>query len=89
MMLTASEFLRLFCQHVLPRGLVRIRHFGFLAKTCRAALIALPRPAACIQNSAEAASLRFHTSNKALPSLWRQQDPRNVPISTQKGSKAF
>ena len=43
MTLTASEFLRRFCQHLLPRGFVRIRHFGYLANARRAALIALAR----------------------------------------------
>ena len=43
MTLSASEFLRRFCQHVLPRGFVRIRHFGYLANARRAALIALAR----------------------------------------------
>jgi hypothetical protein len=31
MTLTADEFLRRFLLHVLPRGFVRIRHFGFLS----------------------------------------------------------
>jgi hypothetical protein len=31
MTLTPDEFLRRFSQHILPRGLVRIRAFGFLA----------------------------------------------------------
>ena len=31
MTLSADEFLRRFLLHVLPRGFVRIRHFGFLA----------------------------------------------------------
>jgi len=43
MTLTASEFLRRFCQHVLPRGFVRIRHFGYLANARRTALLALAR----------------------------------------------
>lgn len=43
MTLTASEFLRRFCHHVLPRGFVRIRHFGYLANARRGALIALAR----------------------------------------------
>jgi hypothetical protein len=41
MALNASEFLRRFCQHVLPRGFVRIRHFGYLASAHRTALLAL------------------------------------------------
>jgi hypothetical protein len=43
MTLTAMEFLRRFVQHVLPRGFVRIRQFGFLASTCRTARLALAR----------------------------------------------
>jgi hypothetical protein len=43
MTLNATEFLRRFCQHVLPRGFVRIRHFGYLASAHRTALLALAR----------------------------------------------
>ena len=32
MTLSAMEFLRRFLQHVLPRGLQRIRHYGFLSR---------------------------------------------------------
>jgi hypothetical protein len=50
MTLPACEFLRRFFLHVLPRGFVRIRHFGFLAnghrreflKTCRRLLPVQP-----------------------------------------------
>jgi hypothetical protein len=43
MTLTATEFLRRFLQHVLPRGFVRIRPFGFLANSCRTARLRLIR----------------------------------------------
>ena len=43
MTLSATEFLRRFVQHVLPRGFVRIRQFGLLANRCRKALLALAR----------------------------------------------
>jgi hypothetical protein len=43
MRLSAMEFLRRFVQHVLPRGFVRIRPFGFLANHCRTARLALAR----------------------------------------------
>lgn len=43
MTLTADEFLRRFLLHVLPRGFVRIRHFGWLANRHRTALVALCR----------------------------------------------
>jgi hypothetical protein len=39
MTLTACEFLRRFFMHVLPKGFVRIRHFGFLANRQRKALL--------------------------------------------------
>jgi hypothetical protein len=39
MTLTACEFLRRFFLHVLPKGFVRIRHFGFLANSQRKALL--------------------------------------------------
>jgi hypothetical protein len=37
MTLTAEEFLRRFLQHVLPKGFVKIRHYGLLANRQRAA----------------------------------------------------
>ena len=43
MTLPASEFLRRFLQHVLPRGFVRIRQFGYLASPCRTARLTLAR----------------------------------------------
>src|SRR5260370_22000520 len=41
MTLSAQEFLRRFLLHVLPRGFVRIRSFGFLANRRRATLLPL------------------------------------------------
>jgi hypothetical protein len=43
MTLPATEFLRRFTEHILPRGFVRIRQFGYLTNTRRAALLALAR----------------------------------------------
>ena len=43
MTLTAHEFIRRFLLHVLPRGFVRIRHFGWMANRCRRKLAALCR----------------------------------------------
>ena len=40
MTLSSQEFLRRFLLHVLPRGFVRIRFFGFLANRSRATLLA-------------------------------------------------
>ena len=35
MSLSAAEFIRRYLLHVLPKGLMRIRHYGFLANCCR------------------------------------------------------
>jgi hypothetical protein len=43
MTLDATEFLRRFFLHVLPKGFVRIRHFGFLANRFRSSRLALCR----------------------------------------------
>ncbi|EWH08540.1 transposase [Catenovulum agarivorans DS-2] len=34
MTLNIEEFIRRYLQHVLPKGLVRVRHYGFLANAC-------------------------------------------------------
>ena len=41
MTLALDEFLRRFLLHLLPKGFVRIRHFGFLANRRRATLLPL------------------------------------------------
>jgi hypothetical protein len=59
MTLAAPEFLRRFLLHVLPRGFVRIRSFGFLANRSRATLLPLcqrllldhPRPTTSTSNT--------------------------------------
>jgi hypothetical protein len=43
MTLDTQEFTRRFLLHVLPRGLVRIRYYGFLANCCRAEMLELCR----------------------------------------------
>jgi hypothetical protein len=40
MTVSADEFLRRFLLHVLPKGLVRIRHFGFFANRRRETALA-------------------------------------------------
>ena len=43
MSLNADEFIRRFALHILPRGFVRIRHFGFLSSTAKKISISLIR----------------------------------------------
>lgn len=41
MQLTADEFIRRYLLHVLPKGVMRVRHFGFLANACKRKRLAL------------------------------------------------
>ena len=75
MTLTATEFLRRFVQHILPRGFVRIRQYGFLANRCRAANLALgrqllaitPKPAeACPKPATDAPTWRCPQCGAAM-----------------------
>ena len=43
MTLSCDDFLRRYLQHVLPKGFMRIRHYGFLANACRKRKLALIR----------------------------------------------
>ncbi|MFT7554420.1 MAG: hypothetical protein ACI9LO_000740 [Planctomycetota bacterium] len=43
MALQPEEFIRRFLMHVLPKGLMRIRHYGMLANRCRKSSIAMIR----------------------------------------------
>jgi hypothetical protein len=45
--LPAEEFVRRFLQHVLPKGFVKVRYYGFLASGCRQQLAALHQQLGC------------------------------------------
>jgi hypothetical protein len=64
MTVTTDEFLRRFLLHVLPRGFVRIRHFGFLSARRRRQLITV-----CRQLLAEVTRPRSPTQTVAAPAL--------------------
>nr|WP_286268886.1 IS91 family transposase [Thalassotalea hakodatensis] len=53
MTLSNDEFLRRYLQHVLPKGFMRIRHYGFLANACRKRKLALIRSQASHVRKAE------------------------------------
>ena len=54
MTLVATEFLRRFFLHVLPKGFVRIRQFGFLVNRLRVSRLALCRQLLASNSSASA-----------------------------------
>jgi hypothetical protein len=67
--LAVDEFMRRFLLHILPRGFVRIRNFGFLAHRKRATLLPL-----CFQllGSAQPPQVQPHASStEDSPPLWR------------------
>jgi hypothetical protein len=70
MSLAVEEFLRRFLLHVLPRGFVRIRHFGFFAHRRRAALLPLCRQLLAIAVSTTPSGESESISGAASP-LWR------------------
>jgi Putative transposase len=69
MTLTATEFLRRFFLHLLPKGFVRIRHFGFLANRFRASRLALGRQLLASSRSTEQ-QLRTYDVRSENVSLW-------------------
>jgi hypothetical protein len=69
MSLAVDEFLRRFLLHVLPRGFVRIRNFGFLANRRKAELVTLcfllfQQSGLCAESAASSAAL-------STDSLWK------------------
>jgi hypothetical protein len=69
MTLAVDEFLRRFLLHVLPKGFVRIRHFGFLANRRRTTVLPL-----CFQllgATPESQTERHGSSTGEAPNLYR------------------
>jgi Putative transposase len=75
MTLSGADFLRRFAQHILPRGFVRIRQYGFLANRCRAANLNVARqlltttptpPEACSNSAADAPTWRCPQCGAAM-----------------------
>jgi putative transposase len=70
MTLTATEFLRRFFLHVLPKGFVRIRHFGFLANRFRASRLALSRQLLASSSATEERDGTHGVHSEAAACLW-------------------
>jgi rubredoxin len=68
MTLSLDDFLRRFLLHLLPKGFVRIRNFGFLANRKRATTLPL-----CFQSlrTAPEQQLQRDTSSAQLSNTWR------------------
>ena len=53
MTLDGGEFVRRFLLHVLPKGLMRVRHYGFLANRCRRRRLTQIRAALAVKTAAD------------------------------------
>jgi hypothetical protein len=60
MKLAGAEFLRRFCQHILPKGFVRIRHYGLLSASRKKQLKQLQK------------SLGVSVAEKRVKKDWKQ-----------------
>jgi hypothetical protein len=61
--LSAQEFIHRFLQHVLPKGFVKVRYYGFFAATRRSKLVALQQ------------HLRQHSASRPSPEIQPETDP--------------
>jgi hypothetical protein len=68
--LPVDEFLRRFLLHVLPRGFVRIRHYGFLASRRRGALLPLCKQMLAAAVSPPHSAPAHSTSHYQTAPLW-------------------
>lgn len=69
MTLTATEFLRRFFLHVLPKSFVRIRHFGFLANRFRTSRLTLGRQLLAFSSSTKL-QVRSYDLRSESACLW-------------------
>ncbi|MEK6987402.1 MAG: IS91 family transposase, partial [Candidatus Thermoplasmatota archaeon] len=65
--LPIAEFLRRFLLHVLPRGLMRIRHYGFLANAVRRRKVARCRELLSVPNAKDGAD------REETPQTWQEE----------------
>ena len=70
MTVSAEEFLRRFLLHVLPRGFVRIRHFGFLANRRRGQLLSRCKQILTVATSTTDRAAAHSQDRKDRPALW-------------------
>ena len=65
LILDGEEFVRRFLLHVLPKGLMRVRHYGFLANRCRRQRLVQIRRALAVVESAPDADMAASDTERA------------------------
>ena len=84
MTITAEEFLRRFVQHVLPKGFVKVRHYGLLANRHRAEKLKQSRQLLLSALAAEGADAKASTAQDRM-----QVDPAPAQHCPQCGGCRF
>ena len=74
MTLSGDEFIRRYLLHVLPKGFMRIRHFGFLANRCRVTKISIIK-----QRLQAASKVEPVLENKGIQMMATSQTPCHCP----------
>src|SRR5205809_8009669 len=79
MTLSAEEFIRRFLLHVLPQGLIRTRHFGFMANHQRGILMTNTNVADALQQPPPTCAIAI-----IFPEVEPGQNERAQPAHTRK-----
>lgn len=77
--LDGAELVRRFLLHVLPKGLMRIRHYGFLANRCRAKRLAQIRVDLDLQATERGQVAKVSAATTQMPlssQTWMPRCPR-------------
>ena len=78
MTVSAEEFIRRFLLHVLPKGFVRIRHFGFMANYQRTESLDLCRKLLAMPPVDRSIEIASTPSTRFMPALRRSYDHRRA-----------
>lgn len=89
MELDVMEFIRRFLQHVLPHGLMKVRHYGFLSSTSRLAIQKIREMICCLYSIVKKSVLKVKSRRKPMlckrcgaHMKWLQYIPRWAPLSS-------
>jgi len=72
---TGQQFIKLFAEHILPKGFVKIRHIGFLSSRSKAKDLAVIRKSLCVKTPAP----KVKMTNREFMTLTTGKDPHLCP----------
>ena len=86
MSLTGTEFLRRFCQHILPPGFRRMRHYGILANFHKSAALVAARKSLGVDPATVPEKMDKATLRRELLADWLQRPPGDCPHCGGRGT---